>query len=156
MSTYHGDDHTPRTAEGSSKDAGEHLALTGKTSHLKNAIREVARMTGAHGLTTAEFSRSGVRPSAHHGQVSSAFSTMHETGHLARLQERRDRYEIYVLPEHVNGRATREHASIARARKRDALIEILEWAENEGVNAPNVALTVLVDEVNTYIGRDQS
>lgn len=42
----------------------------------------------------------------HHGQASSALSILHKEGIAARLAATRDRCAIYVLPEHVNGRAT--------------------------------------------------
>lgn len=45
----------------------------------------------------------------HHGQASSALSTMHKAGVLERLTERRSRCQVYVLPEYVGGRETAPH-----------------------------------------------
>lgn len=41
----------------------------------------------------------------HHGQGSAALSHLHKEGVIARLDERRSRASVYVLPEYVNGRA---------------------------------------------------
>lgn len=167
MSDYDGDDRTPRAVEGSSKDGGGHLSRSGKTKTLKKFIYSAASKEGVDGLTVHEFTNIsplilGARP--HHGQVSSAFSTMHEHGYLARLDERRGRYEVYVLPEHVNGRPTREHASVLRKRKYDALAERLAdvearmghgptWMRGVHGAATEQAIRGLIDEVNHYIGR---
>lgn len=45
----------------------------------------------------------------HHGQASGALSMLHKEGRVARLTARRDRCQVYVLPEHVNGRETAAH-----------------------------------------------
>jgi hypothetical protein len=45
----------------------------------------------------------------HHGQASGALSDLHKAGLIARLVERRNRCSVYVLPEHVGGRATAAH-----------------------------------------------
>lgn len=38
-----------------------------------------------------------------------AFSLLHKAGIAVKLEEKRDGYAVYVLPEHVNGRATVAH-----------------------------------------------
>lgn len=113
-------DYTPRSAEGSSKDAGEYLSKSGKTAALKDRIRGALTWTEGNGLTVKEFMGSAVCPSdVHHGQVSGAFSRLHQQGYINRLQERRGHSEVYVLPSHVNGRPTREHGSAIRARRQE-------------------------------------
>lgn len=116
---YDGDDHTPRTAEGSSRDAGEHLSRSGATRALKANIYNRLTEVGARGLTVREYAAGS---ELHHGRISSAFSGMHADGHVARLKERRGQYEVYVLPSCVNGRETRVHASVARAARRAELL----------------------------------
>lgn len=124
-------DRTPRKAEGSSRDAGEHLARSGSTKALKHAIFTAAAMAGPEGLTVKEFSDELAEQGhpVHHGRVSSAFSTMHEAGFLARLTERRGRYETYVLSSVVNGRPTREHASVARKKREDQIKQAVDQVE---------------------------
>ena len=39
-----------------------------------------------------------------HGRASSALSHLHRAGHIRRIKERRNRHEVYVLPEYVDGR----------------------------------------------------
>lgn len=160
---FDGDDHTPRSAEGSSRDAGEYLSRSEKTRQLKRDVWGAVSRREDAGMTVKEFTHlTGV----HHGQVSGAFSTMHQAGYLARLQERRAKYEVYVLPEHVNGRPTREHASIARARKHRELTERVEAAEHALSHYPQLGMTMtgrmveaqfiaLIDTVNKHLGRDQ-
>ena len=120
-------DSTPRRAEGSSKDAGEYLAESGKTAQLKRDILRAVSMTEGIGLTVREFAQYKV--SEHHGRISGAFSTLHEAGYLERLQARRSRYEIYVLPKYVDGRPTRQHASVAREMRRQDLLSKASWAK---------------------------
>lgn len=40
----------------------------------------------------------------HHGQASGVLSGLHKTEHIARLDQRRNRCKVYVLPEYVDGR----------------------------------------------------
>ena len=155
------DDYTPRAADGSSRDAGEHLARSGKTAELKRDIRITLAGRTTSGMTVKEYVRLSGR---HHGQVSGAFSTLHERGDLARLKERRDRYEVYVLPEHVDGRDTREHRAVAKRRAREELVAQIEATEDVLDGWPQMVLTpwgravdeevqTLITTINEYIGR---
>lgn len=45
----------------------------------------------------------------HHGQASGVLSVLHKDGRVARLTERRQRCQVYVLPEHVGDRDTVPH-----------------------------------------------
>lgn len=142
------DGYTPRRAEGSSKDAGEHLRSSGATSDLKRAIWNTVDRKGSAGMTVKEFTHlSG----EHHGQVSGAFSTMHQRGDLARLTERRARYEVYVVPQYLNGRQTREHASIIRARKDAELADRITAAETVMDQYPQMGLTPWGREVERHV-----
>ena len=63
----------------------------------------------------------------HHGQASGVLSTLHKAGLVARLQERRDRCAIYVLPEWVDGRPTDEYRrNVTRTEIREQLATIEE------------------------------
>ena len=164
MSTYTGDDDTPRAAEGSSKDGGEYLSTSGSTRELKWQIYRALGAHGTTGMTSKEFSgKTAIKemfPGVHHGQVSSAFSTMHAHGLIARLTERRGHYEVYVLLENVGERETREHSSVVKARKRARLSEAIDAVEAiypHGITDKRMidAVHDLVTEANHYIGRDQ-
>jgi len=61
---------------------------------------------GPHGLTVSELR---TITGLHHGQASSALSVLHMQGVLARLKERRDRCEVYVARDMVNGREESPH-----------------------------------------------
>ena len=64
------------------------------------ALALVARHT-SDGITVAEAQDAlGVG----HGQASSALSHLHRAGKVVRLKSRRNKQELYVLPDHVNGR----------------------------------------------------
>lgn len=71
---------------------------------------------GDRGLTWREFATA---EGLHHGQASGALSNLHKVGRISRLVQARDKCKIYVLPSHVNGRAT----SPPRGWKRDPWFE---------------------------------
>lgn len=45
----------------------------------------------------------------HHGQASSVLSSLHKSGYITRLTERRDRCQVYVDNEFINGREEATH-----------------------------------------------
>lgn len=53
------------------------------------------------GMTAAEFEDA---ENIGHGRASSALSHLHRAGHIRRIKERRQKHEVYVLPEFVQGR----------------------------------------------------
>jgi DNA-binding MarR family transcriptional regulator len=82
-------------------------------------LLEEARIEG---LTWRELSD---RTGWHHGTASGALSVLHKEGLIARLEERRDRCQIYVLPEFVLGREVTNYQPNVSARLlREVLIEI--------------------------------
>lgn len=75
------------------------------------ASRQLAAMrdlvvAGVDGLTWRELAD---RHEWHHGQASGVLSGLHKAGKIARLAQRRDRCEIYVLPDCVDGRETKPY-----------------------------------------------
>lgn len=76
---------------------------SGRTKVRQNAVMRIVADSREYGITDVDLRKLGV---GHHGQTSSALSNLHKAGHLARLRERRDKCQIYVLPLHVNGRET--------------------------------------------------
>lgn len=75
----------------------------GTTSVRQRQTLSDVSACGSQGITWRELAS---RHGWHHGTASGVLSVLHKTGHLARLTERRDRCQIYVLPEHVQGRTT--------------------------------------------------
>lgn len=118
----------PRAAAGSSREAGEFLSKSGKTTELAVSVLAAAENAVDYGLTVKEFRAE--HPELHHGLVSGVFSKLHERGFLARLTARRERYEVYVLDRHVYGRETRQPAAKVKADRHRALmnqIAHVEW-----------------------------
>lgn len=71
-------------------------------------VLELIEFQGILGGTVAEV-REYYR--LHHGQASSALSTLHQQGRIVRLAEKRQRCSVYVTPGNVAGRDT-----VARGR----------------------------------------
>lgn len=94
--------HDRAAAEAEDGTASERQALI--LAELANA--------GAAGLTWRELSANTGR---HHGQVTGSLSNLHKAQKVARLTEKRGRCSIYVLPEHVGGRASVPQGRISRA-----------------------------------------
>lgn len=59
----------------------------------------------------ATWSEVASRLHLHHGQASGSLSALHLEGRIARLTERRDRSQVYVLPQYVGDRETVPHKS---------------------------------------------
>lgn len=78
---------------------------------------------GANGLTWRDLAD---RTGWHHGQASSVLSVLHKAGLIARLTERRDRCEVYVTLDRVQGRARSEYRPNVSAR---LLVEVLTELE---------------------------
>lgn len=88
-----------------SRDRAEDEDASGKTAERQHTVRVLLREAGERGLTYTEL---GEATGWHHGQSSSALSTLHKAGVIARLLEKRGRCRIYVHPEYVMGRPTDE------------------------------------------------
>lgn len=105
-----------------SRERAENADRTGKTAKNQTDVLRLIREAGADGLTWRDLAR---LTGTHHGTASGALSGLHKTGQIARLTERRDRCQIYVLPANVNGRPTSEYTPNVSARiLRDVLTEI--------------------------------
>jgi hypothetical protein len=76
---------------------------SGTTSARQSATLELLDGVGEVGMTWSELSQV---TGWHHGTASGMLSVLHGAGEIARLQERRARCKVYVLPEYASGRAT--------------------------------------------------
>lgn len=95
-----------------SHDRAEREASDGTATERQALILAELTAAGAHGMTWRELAAATGR---HHGQVTGSLSNLHKGQQIARLTAKRDRCSIYVLPEHVGGRATAPQGRITRA-----------------------------------------
>lgn len=94
--------------EGSSGSAASHERATreardGTATERQERLLSFLDEQGEYGATWQEV---GTSLGLHHGQVTGALSNLHKAGIVARLTTKRARCSVYVLPEHVAGRAT--------------------------------------------------
>lgn len=82
----------------------EAQARSPKHAHVQRGVLIEVEKRMEIGLTVADLRR--IYPDLHHGSLSSALTNLHRDGKLARLEDKRDRCHIYVLPGYVNGRVT--------------------------------------------------
>lgn len=84
-----------------SRERQERNDATGITSASQRAVFQALHVAKSDGLTALDVEL-GLRIG--HGGASSALSHLQRAGKITRIKHRRKRYEIYVLPEYVNGR----------------------------------------------------
>lgn len=99
-----------------SRERAERDDADGTTSHRQQQALSALRTAGAQGLTWKEV---GARFGWHHGQASGVLSVLHKEGEIDRLTQRRNRCQVYVAHDYVNGRETSPHGT--RGRKRQTL-----------------------------------
>lgn len=119
-----------------SQERAERRDASGLTGAVQKAVLEMATQGALNGVTVQE-ARSHL--GMHHGTVSGALSALHMVGVLERLTERRNRCQVYVLPENVNGRETAPHRSNAKrgtgpdpAKVREAIASAIHGAKARG------------------------
>lgn len=109
-----------------SRERAERDDMDGTTTARQRAVMALLSDRRWLGATYAEVGRTF---GWHHGQASGVLSVLHKTGHVARLADvRRDRCAVYVLPEHVQDRATAPYRP-NRARRLSEVSEDELWAE---------------------------
>lgn len=104
---------------------------------------------GSTGLTVADFREVA---DLHHGQASSVLSVLHKAGRIVRLKERRDRCQVYVLPDYVDGRETAPYTPNRRNRVdqlRAAVKAVLNY-ENEHAPGQRIASIDMVEFALEY------
>lgn len=106
-----------------SKERAHHDDRSGRTSRRQAAVLRALDRAGERGLTWRELAD---LLSLHHGQASGSLSNLHTTGRIARLEARRNRCKIYVLPEHVAGRVTEAAGQAFTSKTLAEAIKILD------------------------------
>lgn len=95
-----------------SHERAEAEAASGAASERQRRILARLEGRGAKGATWREV---GTLEGLHHGQVTGSLSNLHKAGKIVRLVEKRDRCSVYVMPEHVEGRASVPQGRVSRA-----------------------------------------
>lgn len=90
----------------SSRDRAEREDGNGITSQRQQLTIRLLWNSGSTGLTVQELS---ALTGWHHGQASGALSVLQKTGNISRIRERRNRCEIYLLPQFVKEREVSEY-----------------------------------------------
>lgn len=96
---------------------------SGTTSKRQITVIEYLKTRQHKGMTWKELAD---RTNWHHGTASGALSVLHKAGYITRLTERRDRCQIYVLPEYVDGRETQDYKPNASARMLMSILDDIE------------------------------
>lgn len=89
-----------------SRDRAVREAADGTAAKRQQKVLAIMRMTVGYGVTVTELRDT---TGWHHGQASATLSSLHKGGVIDRLEVKRNRCHVYVLPEHVNERPTQPH-----------------------------------------------
>ncbi len=103
-----------------SRERAEAADTSGETTRRQIITLEIISAAGDDGITWQVLSNV---TGWHHGIASGLLSVLHKSGHIERLTARRDRCQIYVMPEHVNGR---ELATYKRNGSAEIITELRE------------------------------
>ena len=107
-----------------SRERAEWQDEVGITSARDNNTLERLARAGADGLTWRELAREA---GYHHGEASGTLSRLHYVDAVARLTERRDRCQVYVLPVHVNDRTLSAYTPNLTKRVLVELLDDVDW-----------------------------
>jgi hypothetical protein len=120
-----------------SRERAEQQDQDGTFSKRQKQTMQELWQVGSMGLTWRELAFTF---NLHHGQASGVLSVLHKAEKISRLEERRNRCAVYVLPEFVNGRETSQHANtkaggdkakLEKIRKLHVPSEELIWSIEE-------------------------
>lgn len=102
------------TSGWSGTDTSHHRAREedsdGTTTRRQRITLSALEAAGPVGLTWKEL---GSHVGWHHGQASGVLSILHMAARIARLQEKRDRCRVYVLPAYVQDRDTEPYGGVS-------------------------------------------
>ena len=101
-----------------SKDRQMFLDETGKTGERQQLVLAELQDAGKHGATWKDIA---LTLELHHGQASGVLSVLHRAGLIARLEQRRNKCSIYVLPEFVDGREVTDSSKTRASMNENAI-----------------------------------
>jgi len=113
-----------------SKERADREDASGITGWRSREVHALIAAAGRSGMTDKEVQAA---LAIGHGASSGTLTRLHRAGHLARLTRRRNGNEVYVLPEHVNGRETqpyRPNSGKTAAQRVKALEEAMREAQD--------------------------
>lgn len=106
-----------------SKERADLADASGLTGHRDAGTLDALKAAGPDGVTWGELADAHA---LHHGEASAALSRLHRVGMIRRLTKKRGRSQIYVLPSHVDGRATSPYRPNVRKQQIVALLDMLD------------------------------
>lgn len=101
----------------------------GNTLHRQQGVLNILARRGACGAIWGEI---GDEMGLHHGAASGVLSVLHKTGHVVRLTERRNKCQVYVLPQHADGRELAPYKPNVSTRLLKTILEELDQDLSEG------------------------
>lgn len=125
-----------------SKERAVEEAGDGTAGFRQRAVLSLIQACGTHGLTVVDVRN---RLDFHHGQASAALTALHKGGRILRLEERRDRCQVYVHPDH---QAARPLAKV-RAKVKPLTVDeqgLISQAEEVDLFNP-IHVSLLLDEL---------
>lgn len=120
-----------------SADARRTADTNGTTSVRQRTVLTLLDEARGRGLTWREL---GDLTGWHHGTASSALSTLHKVGDIARLTITRERCSVYVALDHVNGREIAAHRPNAATRAMLDIVTEIERLTRLGQTSAVIAL----------------
>lgn len=106
-----------------SRERAEWSDGAGITSARDRGTLERLAVAGPDGLTWRELAEEAW---LHHGEASGSLSRLHLVGAVARLTERRDRCQVYVLPGHIGERHLSDYTPVLTKRIVVGLLDEVE------------------------------
>lgn len=113
-----------------SKERADREDASGVTGWRSRQVFDLIAAAGRSGMTDKEVQAA---LNVGHGASSGTLTRLHRAAHIARLTRRRNGNEVYVLPEHVNGRETqpyRPNSGKTAAARAKALEEAITEAQD--------------------------
>jgi hypothetical protein len=120
--------HSGSMGSDASRERAEREDEEGISEWRQRQIIDLLAQAGPMGLTWKEV---GAQLNWHHGQATGALSPMHAAGIIDALKQTRDGSTIYVIPEHLGGRETREYGGSKTRARLGALEERVSTLTND-------------------------
>jgi hypothetical protein len=105
-----------------SRDRAVEADRSGKTLARQRRVYSILATFRGDGLTWRELSD---ETGWHHGQASGVLSVLHKAGKIERLEKKRDKCHVYVLPEYSDGQILSPYRNkMTQKEMRDTLMSI--------------------------------
>jgi hypothetical protein len=101
MMLAYGSTGSGHSGNATSIERAQYADASGLTGKRQRATYELVKQAGSEGITCGELEN---RMAWGHGIASSALTHLHRAGFIMRLQHRRMKQELYVLPDFRNNR----------------------------------------------------